>query len=801
MRTTLSKSLAPLVLALGMSTPAAANSVPIGPIGPPIPIHLPPICITPTLQMCLDPSYVMSNCGQQNCEPILSAEWKKEVPALTGSKASLVPLGISNGGTVVQAKQYPYDWTQHYFGGFYSSYAGSIMRNLLSGAVWGRLIPIRIAAPLINTVGNAINTTTASSSQVFVNPAGHVSVLSPPTTDPSSPWKQDGDAINSCEEWIYKRYWTMSQFEDQAIKLGNDPVAIFQAAYASGGINGITQLKDSFGDTIGDFTFPATSPKNAFFGFSPPPHPPAASGSGYDQWIQGFPVYDQTLLNKISVASAKTFWKWTWGGHQFVGDIMLLQNQSSPDDMEDKYRMQREFVDLVHHRQQVYDKYFKAYEQCTNINLGFTQFLWCPPEAHLDVETIAAGTAALLGADYAINSALKYADSKGCLDPTNVNNCDWSPSYFVDQVESIVQTQREPQFNRCLNDTSNGFGTNGIVGQANAGHIPGVAGGNWNVNSAIFNTFLYLFERAASDIPLPEDASGRKHVGVWKSDSLDAGGDWFGGHFGYNIGFQVTGLPQGVCHANFKALGTLNADVTVLKQKHTLVDFLAETYSTEPSPGQTHVHSDSHFQLLGNDVYNPINDDENANFRVVLDHTEKQADGLLPSISATFFVGPVPVSVSAGVTGGAGFEATLQGGITRDCGNPDPNKQLTLGVGGAFEPFIHVDGFASAGVGISGLAEVGIKGYLTLVQVELPLHIGMNIGLNSQGLLTLQPNAGLDLNLSVFGGRLVVFAEALFLEAEATIVQWPGYKIDGQNLFRLNFDPVPLAEVALSTVD
>jgi hypothetical protein len=777
--------LVPLMIATGMV--ASADAAPIGNL--PIPIKL---CLVPTLQQCLDPTFVMSKCGQSDCGPILSSEWKKEVPALTNKRAATVPVGLDGAGTVVQAKEYPYNWTQHYFGGFYSSYAGSLMRNLLNGVLWSH-IPILPGTVLANHATSTVGST------VYTNPAGHVSVIQPGTLTPQSPWKADGDAINSCEEWIYKRYWTLSQFEDSALALGNDALAIFNAAFGSGGLNGTTEIKDQFGDGIAPFAFPQGAPKNAFFSFSAPPTPSSYANSGYAQWNAQFPAYDPALLAKL--AAGKNHFNWTWALHQWIGGLQLAQNGNSPDAMEDLYRQQREFLDLVHHRQQIYDKYFKAYEGCTTVNLGFTQFTSCPPGAQLSQGDITVGWTSLWAADVAINEALKAADQKGCLDPKNINNCDWSPSFFVDQIEAIAAQAREPAFNRCVADTGNNFGAGGVVKEAEAGQLAGVNASNWQVNSSIFALFLYDLERAVHDVPLPTDASGKKHLGVWKSDSVDAGGDWFGGHFAYNMGFQVTGLPAGVCHANYKTQGTLVADVTVLKQKESLVDFLAESYSSEPSPGATAVHSESHFRLLGNDVYQPIQNDSSGNFNIVLDHTEKQADGLLPSISATFFVGPVPVSVSAGITGGAGFEATLQGGLSRNCGAPNMNNQLTLGVTGAFEPFVHVDGFASAGVGISGLAEVGIKGYLTLVQVELPFQLGLNIGLNNNGVLTLTPNASLDLNLSVFGGKLVVFAEALFLEAEATIVQWPGYHIDGQNLFKVNFDPVPIAEVALSTVD
>ncbi len=108
--------------------------------------------------------------------------------------------------------------------------------------------------------------------------------------------------------------------------------------------------------------------------------------------------------------------------------------------------------------------------------------------------------------------------------------------------------------------------------------------------------------------------------------------------------------------------------------------------------------------------------------------------------SQTFMVGPVPVTVSVGVTGQLGVGLSFEGGAL------------------AITPVASIEATVQAGVGVEcdvGGASAGVRGSLTLIAVQLPISLKLYFE-NGQPKFTLRG----DLTLESLSGELSLYAEA-----------------------------------------
>src|SRR5262249_5337037 len=88
------------------------------------------------------------------------------------------------------------------------------------------------------------------------------------------------------------------------------------------------------------------------------------------------------------------------------------------------------------------------------------------------------------------------------------------------------------------------------------------------------------------------------------------------------------------------------------------------------------------------------------------------------SVSAVILVGPIPISVTAGLAGPAGLDVDLPVRTNRNCTSSGVDF---VRASGGFEPWADLDGYAAVDIGISGVASAGIGMQLKLLELHLPL--------------------------------------------------------------------------------
>ena len=147
----------------------------------------------------------------------------------------------------------------------------------------------------------------------------------------------------------------------------------------------------------------------------------------------------------------------------------------------------------------------------------------------------------------------------------------------------------------------------------------------------------------------------------------------------------------------------------------------------------------------------------------------------LPKLKPTVHIqaGPVPITASvwAELFFGAGMSANARFG---GCGATDVAAELATG------PLAAIGAKAQAGVGISGIASAGIRGYLNLITLGLPFEIGLELKNGA-----VQFGGGLDLTLASLSGYLALYIEYLIGEDEFEIVSWEGIGPEEIELFKL----------------
>jgi hypothetical protein len=197
------------------------------------------------------------------------------------------------------------------------------------------------------------------------------------------------------------------------------------------------------------------------------------------------------------------------------------------------------------------------------------------------------------------------------------------------------------------------------------------------------------------------------------------------------------------------------------------------------------------FKVLGF-AMEPFKYEDKAEFDVVKTPGWKIGDAA--KYKQVFPVGPISVTVSAGVSGKLGLDLRLGGGIVQGC---DPD--LALRIYGKAKPYLKVSGQASAGIGVPGFS-IGIYGELTLIEAGLPFESWVQIG--GQGLdegaasAILGLHADLKFSINALAGELGVYVQCI-KTWKKPIVDWNGFGWE-DTIFALD-KQIPLVSAAAVT--
>lgn len=723
------------LLAVAVLLTAAAAQAQFLPYRPPIVIN---VCQTPPdLAKCQSPAYQSGPCWstyRDTCRNLLKAEYSRQHDALPLTNSTSVPVAgtLSRAGAQVTTKLHAPSFAGYYASGMSSSYSGSVSQS--------QLLAVRPSDPM--------------------------------TVPPRIQWMLNGNQVTGCQEYVHERYMNFGAWEDLVNPYANDFIARFALAYWGEQPIAYQRLRSKDGTDRGDFPWlTASQPKNPYHQ-ALPLQLPGGTASSLAWW-------------NARTAAGRSWGAWNWDRHYSTGLASL--GSFTADKMEDEYQLAQQFDLLVRERNKIYDSWVQATSRC-----GLPWYLGPMPADQCKALTDSASSQ-LVPLDFGIAVSLTEAERRGCLDTSRVTACDWSPKFFSDTLQQRLSTLREPDQKRCVQMTQNRFGS-GLVKQAKeVGLGPTIPPADWTANTTTLTDLFARTEALVAAINMPVDPVTKKPtLSTFKSDSSSIGSEWFGARYNYEAGWGLTNFaaPQRMCEAQFQAKANLDATATVLKFPIEVVNIHASatTYSMGATNNETWLNTVSHTRLLGEDIYTPVDEWSPLQFNLVAE--AGRGFRVTPVDNIYIVVLGIPVKLAGGVSGGVGLKATLKGGIDRDCG---PKDTIGLRSDGAVAPYGYLDAFAQASVDAYVL-EVGIRGQVTLVRLDVPLTAQVKVAMNSSGVAELTANTRLDFKLRTLDGRITVFADSLLKSYEMDLVRWSGPEVSTR-LFELNYAPVPISLV------
>lgn len=601
------------------------------------------------------------------------------------------------------------------------------------------------------------------------------------------PWQQNGNAVASCAEYVYEKWYDYSRYQDDAAALKSNYRAIFDRArrWPDGLQWGPIKSKD--GTPQREVAWPtAMVPKNSYFMFQP---------TSWDVY-----PFDPTT---IPSAYGTEYWNVDWWFFGMVDGAMAMAGKTDAE-MYDMDVKQEKFRKLLAKRA----KLIAALEKEHSGTYGFMtvsphaslspvtdEFLPMhdfysvkePPDIEvftgggtpIDVPVIFTGgysgnMGELYGVDYTLSHMLTEARDKGCLDLYNPSVCDSSPQQFVRYLGKQFVSEMESDYNRCVRTTGDDFSPSSLIRTAITHGIPGASMEDFTGSSTDVTHFFDLYESyvASRDFtPAPGSVTDGA-TGWWKSDSSSAGSpDLIQGSYDWALGFGVrktSASPTPDCSAELSALAQFHADVTVASYPYRVVDFL----TTLDTQADNKLHAHSHLKIVGKDIYTR-DSDAGLTFDVLdINDTAKE------TYRGNTMIGPIPVTYELGIVGEGSLTLGFGATFGRVCaGGP---ATVNLVVDGHMTAHASGGLLASAGVGVTGLS-VGISGTLNLVDVTFSPKATLQIHNELPGdLSSLVADLNLDLprRFSTLSGKVDAYAELPWKTYTKTLAKWDGFPIE-----------------------
>jgi|GEM_PF-2070724 len=658
-------------------------------------------------------------------------------------------------------------------------------------------------------------------------------------------------AVQSCDEYVYEKYFDYERFRRANLALGDDVQAAFAHIYSAEGIAG-RQLQDfdRTRDIGGVVTSRHADTQNAYAAFRDMPL--------FEDWwgvysVGGLPGMDVngpgvdddvgcTVEDDGTVRCPQEHLAAVVRINQFVlpYDVDIVEklaaipsNMWPPENVDvfDWHQQQAALLDEggmdLAMQLQVEQERFRRSARLHNelrdrianliLNVRFHRQNPNAPgfDAHADndavrrlQDVVVAYRRNLVDVFLQLQAANRY----GCLEG-GVTPCDWSPQWLVDDVRDQFAAERAADFHNCQEHTNDAFGYVGPNAQGGAHWLQEQAetmddsfcvgstftpGGprcrltdNYGKTWRTVEDYFVTVTRWKESLELPIDPeTGKPLMTLSKSDVSTLGNAEFGAFISY--GFSWTTLPSALstggaqtprgtgvdtCSLGIGVGANMEANVTAFGYEMSdLFGGAASLVSLESSVTQTSagVDPDVDFEVLGIPVAVDGRESSNGLQFNLVQRATNATEGHPTAFQDDYltWVGSIPFTLSAGISGEAGVVFTMRTSSTECSGDDDIRVEAHVNV----EPFAAIDAFASIALGVPGLS-LGVRTDLTLVQASLPF--------STTAVLDSHPDEDrydieldLPLRLELLKGSVSLQAEALFKTWRKRLVSWPGLTIE-----------------------
>ena len=371
----------------------------------------------------------------------------------------------------------------------------------------------------------------------------------------------------------------------------------------------------------------------------------------------------------------------------------------------------------------------------------------------------------------------KAKGQKSCLDVAD-DDCDWSPDMFHDRfVETFPYAPQDQAYEaECLDWTADRIDIPAEAPPSNPGS--GLVRAEKYIDQMKHKVGVALAEVGAyKESEIQVDGQPRWRLGgKWADTESHGDKDWFAGGYDYDVGWHVqpTDLATDqVCDLSGSAHANFGVDAWVFGNDVSVLD--GHILGTVNEDDSNLSHIDTSLSILTVAVPHTTFDED---FVTTWAPTPWLQTVDIPSThpSITFMAGPVPITIAG--WGGMFFGASMSASATlQDKKGTCNPKNVKFAIKGMFEPQVGLNGYAQAGVGISGVVSAGIRGELNLVTLGVPVHAGLvakrkKFSAGTQPVLDFA--ADIALRLATLSGSLSLYVEVLMATDEWELFHWNG---------------------------
>ncbi|MCK5882691.1 MAG: hypothetical protein KAG61_03300 [Bacteriovoracaceae bacterium] len=396
--------------------------------------------------------------------------------------------------------------------------------------------------------------------------------------------------------------------------------------------------------------------------------------------------------------------------------------------------------------------------------------------------------------DRSIREYLVKGEKAGCFDQ-NSTLCDWAPSLSLKLINGgmrAFQEHRNFWYKTCtdaLRPMIDGSGLPYVYPTKNYTHL--LQNGNyansnprsWKNNRSDFTKYMHrAYEYNKSVIEEQKRARklakinhptrpGKFQLGSERADKGFYGTGKLGGigaGYSYSAGWSINDYEDDVSKVNPEAHTNFDLHALIFGYRKDIISYNAsiQTLPTNESKLIQRMKVNGVSWLAPIDV----SETESSGVQFIIkDSNEKKVFTKSKHIS----VFGVPIKLELGALAKVGVESEVDHTVNRR----ENSHQTIIRLNGTMAPMATATAYASASVD-AFLADVGVRGYLDLIRVDIPYDINFAIMSRSgdhQSSFTVKND--LNLRLSTLNGRVAAFIDSMFGDVEKTLVSWDGPSI------------------------
>ncbi len=562
-----------------------------------------------------------------------------------------------------------------------------------------------------------------------------------------------GPDVRSCREYVVQKYAAFYAFEDATFPLDAVAATEISQRTAQPGLNRTLVFSPTESKAPSSWAMPSER-DNPWRTFVPGSYPTAAPAASRFAW-------SPTLISQLNAGRrysppGSTSWAYVTGAVQ-----QAVARGETEARFAQARRLEEHLLELVSKRESVW-KPFITRPDGTQV-----------PTLTTDPVGVAGKLAAL---DAELQKVLQDGVALGCVTAGIRSVCDWDPELHVQWLRSAIATQRERDQRRCIKATNDEFGATSLVRNARSmvATAPKV---DYSGSVADLEQFFVLYDGYMAGLnqaaPVSTTPAGVR-VRTLRFASTPTTNHLGDSSFGLDSTLTTSGdltWPVGnSCQANANLAAGFSATARLFGSTHPAVAANLTVNSAPVGPASYSARvevpvpfSSSPIVVTAADKFPTLN--------LVTFNPEKDADITL--FEAPFFIGPIPVSLSAGLSGRIGFAFNLSLTTDRTCTSTTA-KFVTLN--GHAEPYAELDAWGEATAGITGVASAGVVVTLGVFHAHLPIDSSLSLAFDgtrvAQGLLTGSVTLGLD--LTTLNGRIDGEFKVLFVPFTIEFFRWPG---------------------------